>query len=74
MGFAYVSNINSRDVSVIDTKNHSVVATARVDGFPQSIALSPDDKLVYVVFQNAISNSFGIKAIDTKTHYCYNSG
>ncbi|WP_413785445.1 hypothetical protein [Cytobacillus sp. IB215316] len=37
MGLAYVSNINSRDLSVIDTKTRSVIATVRVDGFPQSI-------------------------------------
>ncbi|WP_214484731.1 hypothetical protein [Bacillus sp. SM2101] len=37
MSLAYVSNINSRDLSVIDTKTRSVIVTVRVDGFPQSI-------------------------------------
>ncbi len=45
---AYVTNLGSNNVSVIDTASNSVIATVSVGTAPYGIAISPDGSLVYV--------------------------
>ena len=67
--FAYVSNYNSNNISVIDTSINKVTATVDVGDHPAGVAVSPDGKKAYVV--NAGSNTVSIidtaknKVIDT---------
>src|SRR5450432_3322485 len=46
--FAYVSNEGSASVSVIDTATDKVSATFKVGGKPRGIAVSPDQKRLYI--------------------------
>lgn len=39
--FAYVTNIESNDVSVIETTSNTVIATVPVGRFPQGVAIAP---------------------------------
>jgi YVTN family beta-propeller protein len=59
--FAYVTNSNSNNVSVIDPATQRVVATVDVGQTPLGIAISPDGSHIYV------ANNFGnsISVIDT---------
>jgi YVTN family beta-propeller protein len=64
-GLLYVTNGNSDDVSVVDTRTNAVVATIGVDPFkdrrigiaPTAVALSPDGRRLYVTLggANAVS-------------------
>ncbi|MGM7680969.1 hypothetical protein ACSVDA_02325 [Cytobacillus sp. Hm23] len=53
-------------MSVIDTKTHSVIATVPVEESPDTITITPDGKLAYVLF--AVSDDSFIAIIDTKNH------
>jgi YVTN family beta-propeller protein len=60
----YVANINSNNVSVIDTTTNTVTATVPVGQWPSGVAVAPDGPRVYVTNKgiNAIS------VIDTATN------
>jgi YVTN family beta-propeller protein len=60
---AYVANMGSNNVSVIDTANNTVTATVNVGKEPNGVSVSPDGAKVYVV--NFDSNTISI--IDTAT-------
>ena len=49
--FAYVANPDSNSVSVIDTASNTVVATVRVVGCPNGVAITPDGFRAYVTDQ-----------------------
>jgi YVTN family beta-propeller protein/probable HAF family extracellular repeat protein len=59
--FAYVANINSNTVSMIDTPSSFPLTTIPVGSGPWGVAISPDEKQVYV------SNNHGnnVSVIDT---------
>ncbi|MHC8329462.1 YncE family protein [Pseudomonas sp. LB1P83] len=62
----YVGNYISGDVSVIDTKDRTVIATIKVGEYPQRVALSPDESLAFVT--NYGSGS--ISVVNTQTLKC----
>ena len=81
--FVYVSNEDSNDISVIDTRTDSVVATIPVGTRPRGILVSPDGRTVYVALSGSpkappgVDESTlpppdkaadGIAAIDVATH------
>jgi len=47
--FAYVTNVISNNVSVINTNTNSVVAIVPVEFYPQGVALTPNGGFAYVV-------------------------
>src|SRR5688572_6026732 len=49
----YVSNEDSNDISVIDTRTDSVVATIPVGRRPRGILVSPDGRIVYVALSGS---------------------
>ena len=59
--FAYVPNLASGSVSVIDTPTNTVIATVTVGGFPAGVAITPDGLFAYV------TNEINIVVIDTGT-------
>jgi YVTN family beta-propeller protein len=59
--FAYVTNSNSGDVSVIDTATQTVVATVPVGAAPRGVAVTPDGAFAYV----ANFGSGSVSVIDT---------
>ena len=61
--FAYVANIDSNTVSVIDTGTNppSVVATVPVGPAPNAVAVTPDGKHAYVAGEN-------VSVVDTTTN------
>ncbi|AKB52174.1 hypothetical protein MSBRW_2921 [Methanosarcina barkeri str. Wiesmoor] len=67
--FAYIANLESNSVSVIDTATDTVTATVNVGIEPSGAAVSPDGTRVYVT--NCMSNSVSVidaaknKVIDT---------
>jgi YVTN family beta-propeller protein len=58
---AYVVNLGSNDVSVIDTADNTVTGTVAVGGDPSGVAITPDGNLAYVT--NYSSND--VSVIDT---------
>src|SRR5271157_5041157 len=62
--FAYITNLASNNVSVIDTATNNVTAT--VDGLnnPNGVAVTPDGSKVYVANQG----SNNVSVIDTVTN------
>jgi YVTN family beta-propeller protein len=72
--FAYVANTSfmglSGTVSVIDTATNLVVGSPiRVGANPQSLAVTPDGKHVYVAsFGNALGFLGSVSVIDTATN------
>src|ERR1035437_9644431 len=62
--FAYISNLGSNTVSVIDTANNIVTATVNVGIDPLGIAVTPDGSKVYVT--NEGNNT--ISVINTTTN------
>jgi len=64
--FAFVTNVSSRSISVIDTAANAVVATPSVDGGPIRIALTPDGKNAYVTMRG--NNEGQVAVLDTTTH------
>ncbi len=61
---AYVTNADSKSVSVIDTATNTVVATVGVGNHPTAVTVSPDGTRAYVT--NSASKS--VSVIDTKTN------
>lgn len=59
-GMAYISNVGSNTVSVINTASNTVVSTINVGNSPIAVSVSPDNKRVYV----ANSGSGSISVID----------
>jgi len=55
--FAYVTNVFSNTVSVIDTASNTVVATVAVGSGPIGVAITPDGARAYVanLFDNTVS-------------------
>lgn len=45
---AYISNWTSKNISVINTIDYSVIKTIPVNGIPRGMAISPDEKYLYV--------------------------
>ncbi|RLD30079.1 MAG: hypothetical protein DRI73_10595, partial [Bacteroidetes bacterium] len=45
---AYISNWTSKNISVINTLDYSVIKTISVNGIPRGMAISPDEKYIYV--------------------------
>jgi YVTN family beta-propeller protein len=62
--FAYITNAESDNVSVIDTTTNKVTATIPVGSNPMGVAISPSGTKVYVI--NAHSND--VSVIDTATN------
>ncbi len=61
--YAYITNRESGNVSVIDTVNNTVTATVPVKSHPFGIAVSPDGTKVYV----ANNGDDNVSVIDTAT-------
>jgi YVTN family beta-propeller protein len=61
---AYVTNLNSNSVSVIDTASNTVVATVGVGSVPYWVAITPDGTRAYVT--NFGSNF--VSVIDTASN------
>ncbi|WP_176542434.1 YncE family protein, partial [Bacillus toyonensis] len=55
--FAYVANLGSNNVSVINTVSNTVVATIPVGLNPRSVAITPNGQFAYVTneFTNNVS-------------------
>ncbi len=51
--YVYVSNEDSRNITVIDAATDSVVATIEVGTRPRGIKVSPDGKTVYVALSGS---------------------
>jgi YVTN family beta-propeller protein len=62
--FAYITNLNSNNVSVIDIATNTVKATVHVGGQPLGVAVNPEGTKVYVA--NELSNT--VSVIDTTTN------
>ena len=62
--YAYITNSNSNNVSVIDTTTNNVTTTVDVGQFPSGVAVISDGTKVYV----ANSNSNNVSVIDTTTN------
>jgi len=62
--YAYISNSESNNVSVIDTTTDTVIATVPVGKDPLGVAVSPDGRRVYVA--NYLDNT--VSVIDTATN------
>jgi len=62
--FAYVPNVSSNNVTVIDTSTNSVVATVPVGSAPTDVAITPDGRYAYVVNDG----SAFLSVIDTATN------
>jgi len=65
--FAYVTNGESNNISVIDTTTDKVTATISVGSDPAGVVISPNGTKVYVA--NAHSND--VSVIDTATNNSY---
>jgi YVTN family beta-propeller protein len=61
---AYITNLTSANVSVIDTATNTVIATIPVIFGPNGVAVTPDGSKVYV----ANSGSNNVFVIDTATN------
>src|SRR5208283_3722988 len=61
--YAYITNHESDNVSVIDTINNTITATVPVRSHPFGVAVSPDGKKVYV----ANNSDDNVSVIDTAT-------
>jgi gliding motility-associated-like protein len=62
IGYVYISNAGSNDVSVISTLTNTVVDNITVGEGPGAVATSPDGTRVYV------ANGFNISVINTATN------
>lgn len=62
---AYVSNIDSKDISVIDTSKNMTTSTIPiVAGPPQYLAISPDGKRIYVTLYDPTAGIHAVAVID----------
>ncbi|RKX94015.1 MAG: hypothetical protein DRP59_01355 [Spirochaetes bacterium] len=59
----YISNWESRTISVVDPDRHSVLRRIEVPGIPRGLALSPDGRYLYA----GIYSKGKVVKIDTKT-------
>src|SRR5215831_4391865 len=66
--FAYVTNIGSGTVSVIDTATNTVVATVPVGGGPVGVAITPDGTHAYVAHRSFPAPPGAVSVIDTATN------
>lgn len=68
--FAYITNYESNNISVIDTSTNKVTSTVEVGNFPFGVAFSPDGKKAYVTNSVADSTNFTgtVSVIDTATN------
>lgn len=66
---AYVSNVTSHDLSVVDTSTNTVLMTVPVGQHPHGLALTPDGSRLYV----ANSGDATVSIIDTTTNSVVNS-
>ena len=68
--FAYITNYDSNNISVIDTTTNKVIDTVNVGSFPLGVAVNPDGKRVYVTNSGGDSTNFTgtISVIDTTTN------
>jgi YVTN family beta-propeller protein len=64
--FAYVTNVSSHTISVIDIATNTVVATPAVDGAPSRIALMPDHSRAYIPTRD-VAEDGRIAVLDLKT-------
>jgi len=63
--YAYITNTNSNDISVIDTTKNTVVATVPVRYVPHGVAVMPDGTKVYVTNSYPDNN---VSVINTATN------
>ena len=64
---AYIANLSSATVTVVDTKTNAVAATIVTGPAPYGVAFSPDGGSAYIT--NAYSNSpDNVFVVDTKTN------
>jgi YVTN family beta-propeller protein len=64
----YVANNQAASVTVIDTRDASVVRTVPVDVLPQYVAVSPDGSTTYVSHTSRLANTNGsVTVIDNRT-------
>lgn len=64
----YVTSIDSKDLSIIDTSTNTVTATVPIQaGPPQYIAIAPDGKHAYATIYDPRSEVHAVSVIDTKT-------
>ena len=61
--FAYITNVSSNNVSVIDTSNNTVTTTISVGTNPYGVSVSPDGAKVYVT-NNSSNNVSVIRTSD----------
>jgi YVTN family beta-propeller protein len=66
--FAYVANISSNTVSVINTSTKTVVATIPVGDGPWGVAISPNGDFAYVVNNHDTASGNSISVIKTATN------
>jgi YVTN family beta-propeller protein len=62
---AYVTNIRSGNVSVIDTAKREVVDTITVDTHPAGVVVTPDGRSAYVANNDADPGDYHVCVIDT---------
>ena len=65
--YAYIANLNSNTVSVIDTENNNLIATVPVGIGPLGVAASPDGTRIYVTNSN-YGRRGAVSVIDTATN------
>src|SRR5437868_3786557 len=63
--FAYITNLNSNDVSVIDTAANAVVATIGVGVHPGGLAVNSTGSRVYVANDDGVGT---VSVIDTSSN------
>src|SRR5258708_29027162 len=63
--FAYVANVMSNSVSVIDVATNTLVATVGVGASPSGVAITPDGSRAYVT--NGGSDSASVIDVATNT-------
>lgn len=66
MAHVFVTNVDSKTISVIDSATNTVIATAPVDGPPIRIALTPDESRAYITMRAAHTGF--LLVWDTTTH------
>ena len=66
--YAYITNSQSDDISVVDTATDTVIAT--ITGFqgPQAIEVHPDGSRIYVANNGLNGEGHTISVVDTATH------
>ena len=65
---AYVTNLVSGTVSVIDTSTQTVVSTINIGSYPEGVAVTPDGRHAYVGNVGFEDMPSMVSVIDTATH------